>query len=322
MAFHGSFIWDYEMRKANMEKHGYQLDPNEKLMSYEELLNSCPAVQDWGYRYTKDNKQVQNALLDVLLDRQAIGVPFKNIDTARPDLYLDPRLVRYVTRSNGMAAGNTLTEALNQGLSELCERTAQAYVLRNLTDSYYAIETDQLENDYLKDTIAKIKSLGYDFRLYDLSYTCDLPVIMSLLIDKETGTLNINFGSFPVFDIAAERVLTELYQGVFSYKEVPKWLEIRTPYRAVDGKYINRVYGNSITGEIFTAEFIDKTQLVDKPNPEVFIPRNSSNEEILQSFIDLQNKQGCQFYYIDNSLSDKIHAVHIINVNSNTENEY
>jgi len=41
---------------------------------------------------------------------------------------------------------------------------------------------------------------------------------MSLLVDRDSGILNMNFGAFPVFDIAAERVITELYQGIQTYK--------------------------------------------------------------------------------------------------------
>jgi hypothetical protein len=40
---------------------------------------------------------------------------------------------------------------------------------------------------------------------------------MSLIINKITHAISINLGSFPIFDIALERILTELYQGFESF---------------------------------------------------------------------------------------------------------
>jgi ribosomal protein S12 methylthiotransferase accessory factor YcaO len=40
-----------------------------------------------------------------------------------------------------------------------------------------------------------------------------MPVLMSFLINKYTHAITVNLGASPIFDIALERVLTELYQG-------------------------------------------------------------------------------------------------------------
>jgi hypothetical protein len=40
-----------------------------------------------------------------------IGVPFINVYDESKILYLDPRIVNYVTGSSGMAAGNNFYEA-------------------------------------------------------------------------------------------------------------------------------------------------------------------------------------------------------------------
>ncbi len=41
---------------------------------------------------------------------------------------------------------------------------------------------------------------------------------MSVLINKKEKNIGINCGAFPVIDIALERIITELYQGVTSFK--------------------------------------------------------------------------------------------------------
>jgi len=38
-----------------------------------------------------------------------------------------------------------------------------------------------------------------------------MPVLMSVLVNDKEQNITINFGSFPVIDIALERIITELY---------------------------------------------------------------------------------------------------------------
>jgi len=77
--------------------------------------------------------------------------------------------------------------------------------------SYTAINIDKITDPVLRPIIDNIQKIGYKLYLIDLSCNFNVPTLMSILIDENKGLLNINFGSFPVFEIAAERVLTELY---------------------------------------------------------------------------------------------------------------
>ena len=54
---------------------------------------------------------------------------------------------------------------------------------------------------------------------YDLSYSFGVPVILTIMIDKSNHTWYINLGSSPVIEIAIERTLTEMYQGVNNLNE-------------------------------------------------------------------------------------------------------
>jgi len=40
------------------------------------------------------------------------------------------------------------------------------------------------------------------------------PVMAVVLINKTNNNIIVNFGASPVFDIALERCLTEIYQGI------------------------------------------------------------------------------------------------------------
>jgi ribosomal protein S12 methylthiotransferase accessory factor YcaO len=53
-----------------------------------------------------------------------------------------------------------------------------------------------------------------------MSYIYKVPVLMSLIVNKKTHTVTINIGASPVFEIAVERVLTELYQGTYSFNDI------------------------------------------------------------------------------------------------------
>jgi len=107
----GSAIWAHDFIEANKKENGYYFSPDEKLMSNEELLNSSKRVADY-FNYVSDgNEELKKVSMDFITEGQGIGVPMKNIDNSDV-MYMDPRLLLRVSRSNGMAAGNTLDEAL------------------------------------------------------------------------------------------------------------------------------------------------------------------------------------------------------------------
>jgi ribosomal protein S12 methylthiotransferase accessory factor YcaO len=44
-----------------------------------------------------------------------------------------------------------------------------------------------------------------------MSYNFNVPVLMSLAVNKTTHAISVNLGASPIFDIACERIITELY---------------------------------------------------------------------------------------------------------------
>jgi hypothetical protein len=251
-------------------------------------------------------------MIELMMGNKYVGIPLNNIADDKDKIYLDPRLMMRILRSNGMAAGNTVTEALVQGLSEVVEREASFHLFLEPDQVHYALNLDKIENPQLQEKIKAIHDLGYTFYLFDLSYNYNMPVIMSLLVERDIGVINVNFGAFPVFDIAAERVITELYQGIQSYKGMQFASRIQIPYKSVSYEQMAIEYGNSISGEIFPASFFSQIRYVDHYNDKVFINEHKNNDELLQYFRDLANKLGCKFYYVDNSLSKDIAAVYIM----------
>jgi len=113
-----------------------------------------------------------------------------------------------------MAAGNTLEEALNQGISEIFERYVTFEFYQNKIDKYYILEKNDINNNIIKDLITNIETHNNKIYFIDFSYNYNLPVIGCICIDLNTNGIKCSFGSFPIFDIAIERCITELYQNV------------------------------------------------------------------------------------------------------------
>jgi ribosomal protein S12 methylthiotransferase accessory factor YcaO len=47
--------------------------------------------------------------------------------------------------------------------------------------------------------------------IIDFSYNYNVPVLCAIVVNKSTHAVSVNLGAAPVFDIACERVLTELH---------------------------------------------------------------------------------------------------------------
>lgn len=128
-------------------------------------------------------------------------------------VYLPFALVTLFGVSNGMSAGNTLEEAMVQGLSELYERYVHLRLLReNLTPP--EIPREELEASGLKDLIEKLEESGrYTVSVRDCSLGEDYPVSCVIITDREKGTFSLKPGAHPSFAISVERTLTESFQG-------------------------------------------------------------------------------------------------------------
>lgn len=317
MMFGANPWWNKSVIKMNQEKHGYSLRADEKKLTYEEVSNNCYRTGHFLSTACGADQSLQKATVDYITDGQYIGLPMYNIADENDILYMDPRMLLRISHSIGMAAGNTLDEALNQGISELMEKHAQWQMFQEWDKVHYAINLDKIENPNLKDIIKKIEALDYKLYLVDLSYNYKVPVMMSILVDKKYNTININFGSFPVFDIAAERVLTELYQGHDSYRNSMHLLSIQQPYRTF-GVDLLKYYGNAVFGDVLPETFLDYIEYKDTYNHEVFIDEHKSNSEIRKYYSDLGKSLNMKFYYLNNSLSKDMYAIHILNEGENT----
>ena len=141
-----------------------------------------------------------------------ITVPF--VDPFRHKTWWVPlQLAHATTGSNGMAAGNTLEEAMVQGLSEIFERA----VNRELVSGSAVppeIPDEALRPYSFYPLLEQLRAEGkYRVTLYDCSLGKGYPVTAICIANLETGLFGMKLGAHPSFAVAIERTLTEALQG-------------------------------------------------------------------------------------------------------------
>lgn len=159
--------------------------------------------------------------------------------------------------SNGMAAGNTIEEAIVQGASEIFERNSQHTVITE------GISMPDIPEEVLSSVtgvysiINRIRSTDrYDVYIKDASLGKGFPVVCGIIVDRMRQTFGVKFGSSPSFAIALERIFTEAMQG--------RTLEEFTK--------INRIeYDPKITSDPENLFNVDKSGIGCYP-PSIFCP--------------------------------------------------
>ena len=119
--------------------------------------------------------------------------------------------------TNGMAAGNTIEEAMVQGLSEILERyVIRQCILKRLSPPELSQNLfNSLDNNkQIFESINAIEHSGrYSVKVRDLSLGAKIPAIGIILYDKVNRGYLVKVGVHPKLEIALERCFTELLQG-------------------------------------------------------------------------------------------------------------
>ena len=234
------------------------------------------------------------------------GVPFKNI-CGGEDMDIDLNCLGTIFGSNGMAAGNTLKEALNQGISEVFER--YIHFVAYYGGKKFKLISEEVIKGETPEIYEKIKLLEqYDIsvRVYDASFDTGLPVLCALLLDKNRMQHCFSFGSFPVFEIALERTLSEALQGKLFIEDLQ--MTPCTPFEGASDNYnIMGGYGGVILPETVFVE----AETVHEVNKAVYLPKNTDNDRIFEHIQSILSEKSLDGYYRDMSLSEEIKAAWI-----------
>ncbi|BEQ15342.1 hypothetical protein FAK_24080 [Desulfoferula mesophila] len=141
-------------------------------------------------------------------------LPYWDVFAGRERL-LPYRLMLLNCTSTGMAAGNTAGEALTQGICEVMERYPLRLLVQARVQAMPTIPLKQLPigSPGMLAMLEDLRRAGLEIIVKDCTLDGKIPVLAVILIDHERDRFGLDYGCDPVFEIALERCITELYQG-------------------------------------------------------------------------------------------------------------
>ncbi len=191
--------------------------PNEKWFKPNEK-DELPAgiLDDYCLKiYNPDGELRGSHLIDTNSgnkERGICSIPYTRQSDGQT-VYFPTNLIENLFLSNGMSAGNNLTEAQVQCLSEIFERAVKKQIIEE------EITLPDVPHEVLEkypSILAGIDALeqqGFPVVVKDASLGGQFPVMCVTLMNPKTGGVFASFGAHPSFEVALERSLTELLQG-------------------------------------------------------------------------------------------------------------
>jgi len=170
--------------------------------------------------FTRDFYDPEGELsADMLIDLQSgneergiCALPFVRQDN-QETVYIPVNIIGNLYVSNGMSAGNTVTEARTQALSEVFERYVKNLVIAEAISLPEIPAEIMARYPHIQESVAALEKEGFPIFCYDASLGGQYPVICVVLFNPENGTCFASFGAHPRFEVALERTVTELLQG-------------------------------------------------------------------------------------------------------------
>ncbi len=128
-------------------------------------------------------------------------------------LWLPVNIIGNLYVSNGMAAGNSATEARTQALSEIFERQVKFRIIAEALCLPDVPEAVIARYPHIAAGIAGLRAAGFGIVVKDASLGGRYPVLNVTLLNPHDQGCFASFGAHPRFEVALERALTELLQG-------------------------------------------------------------------------------------------------------------
>lgn len=277
----------------------YYYDENEKYETLDYVIKNCgEALMRLTSSETLDDLRSH---LENNFGNRFLMIPFYSVYEKR-EIRLPIDVVLSATGSNGMAAGNTNKEAILQSLCEIFERYTMSRIY------YKELTPPTIPHDFFvgKPVYDKLKFIeaktNYKVIIKDCSLGEGFPVIGILIIDTEKQRYNFSIASDFNPEIALERTITEIYQGVRYFKSVPfelLTLDEISKRRSDNSVQLNleRIFVNG-SGYWPVSIFGDN----DSYTFEGFNPNfGNSNEEDLKYCLELIKKYNTNIYIRNNS---------------------
>ncbi|MBI9053922.1 MAG: YcaO-like family protein [Bacteroidales bacterium] len=195
---------------------------------------------------------------------------------------------------NGMCSGKTKADALIRGISEVIEK----HSIWRIYFEEEGLETIAREKYHFLKVYNKIKELemnNYSIRFFDCSFKTKLPIVGTLIINRNNNTYAFSVSCHPHFETALERGLVKVFKidrsDKFNSIDFDEDIIVKKEYfRSItdgSGKWPSYIFDSKPENLLIEENFINSTlakeqlsYLIDSllPEKEVYIRDVSSNE--------------------------------------------
>lgn len=305
-----------DSQRHHMEKFGYHLQPNERELNYADLLQDPYARIIFQHILPIMNETYVKKFMEIFFPEGCYGLLYQSLVNPEKQRYVSYHILQTFMGTTGLAAGNTIEEALVQACSEFYERIAIHRFYTQTPKMFYYLNRKNI-NPELQECLNRLEQNEHvTARIYDLSYTFNVPTCLLLVRDANNHLFHMNFGAAPVIDIAIERCITEIYQGGH---KIPWQSRIITRPKDYSWKEACRdQYGSSHNHEaiIIPEYLLLNSEQVDSYNTNIFLgDRSTSNTDLLEHIKKIDKLNNINFYWNDISLGQDIKAVSVMTKN-------
>ena len=275
--------------------------PDAKYMTVEELEENG----DWmdniinEYKYPNLNRKTIAQfckMYDCADDGKILTLPFYSLFEKRY-VYLPIAFINQIYATNGCCVGNSREEAWVHALSEIMERHANLcmFTSGNSAPKF----SDEVINKFpvVSKILNDVRASGdFDIDIFDYSFGSGFPIVSTRIINKKTHSYKVNVAADPVFEIALQRTLTELFQGKniknFTSKHSGTILN-----KVTDTPILNNVINQlESSSGVYTADFFANEITCNTKAEDFTDNSNKSNRELLQYILGIFKKINKQVY--------------------------
>ncbi len=131
---------------------------------------------------------------------------------------IEPNWSYFYTTSNGLAAGNTLMEAISHALYEVIERDS-VWRWENLSaeeKEKTLIDHKTIDSPHIRELVEKIESANFELSIWDASSFLGIPTFYCSIINSDSlhiGGMFFGCGSHLSKEVAVSRAITEAIQS-------------------------------------------------------------------------------------------------------------
>ena len=156
-------------------------------------------------------------------------IPGKSL-VSEKEVFVPPMFVRWISSTNGLAAGNTVDEAILHACYEIFERFALISFLKDPLYQSNTIDNSSIESETIQELIKFFENKGFDIKIKDLSFNGLFPVYAVIFINKALPSDYLMYNTIKAgasfnSEAAIIRCFTERLQGTdldFESKNSPK----------------------------------------------------------------------------------------------------